>query len=164
VTGDERGSASAAADGGAGADLRASDAERDMVAAELGEHFQAGRLRQDEFDERVSAALAATTRRDLASLLADLPPREPGQVTQPAGGPPRRPSWAGYLPLAVPVLFVAVVAGGIAAHAGGPHGPHHWAGPWPLLWLWWAIPVAVIWMRRRLDRSARGGEGPGSWR
>ncbi|MGH3409695.1 MAG: DUF1707 SHOCT-like domain-containing protein, partial [Streptosporangiaceae bacterium] len=44
---------------GAGTELRASDAERDLVAAELGEHFQAGRLDQAEFDERVSAALRA---------------------------------------------------------------------------------------------------------
>src|SRR5207249_4813128 len=147
-------------------DLRVSDAERDVVAGELGEHFQAGRLSQDEFDERVSAALGARTRRDLGGLLADLPPREPGSLP---GSPPGRPAaagrprWAGYLPLAVPLLFTALIVAGFAAHAGS-HGPHHWGGPWPLLWLWWAIPAAAIWMRRRSARAADGDTERTSWR
>jgi len=33
-------------------DIRVSDAERDQAIAELSEHFQAGRLTQDEFDDR----------------------------------------------------------------------------------------------------------------
>jgi hypothetical protein len=126
-------------------DLRVSDAERDVVAAELGEHFQVGRLNQDEFDERLSAALTAKTRSDLSSLLADLPPRESVR-TAPLPAPPVAAGQAGrYLPLLVPLLFAVVLASGISSH--GPHGAHH--GPWPLLWLWWAVPAVVIWMRRR---------------
>ena len=34
--------------------LRVSDAERDAVVTELGEHFQQGRLDHAEFDERVT--------------------------------------------------------------------------------------------------------------
>jgi hypothetical protein len=164
MPGDEHGSSAAGGD----ADLRVSDAERDVVAAELGENFQAGRLSQDEFDERVSAALGARTRRDLGGLLADLPPRDPGQAGRPAARPATAWRPARYLPLVVPLLFTAVIAGGFWAHAGphGPHGMHHWGGPWPLLWLWVAIPAAVIWMRRHVTREARaaGGEGRGSWR
>lgn len=40
-------------------DLRVSDAERDAVVTELGEHFQQGRLDQAEFDERMTKALSA---------------------------------------------------------------------------------------------------------
>jgi hypothetical protein len=41
--------------------MRASDADRDAVVADLGEHFQAGRLTLAEFDERTDRALAART-------------------------------------------------------------------------------------------------------
>ncbi len=126
------------------------------MAAELGEHFQAGRLDQAEFDERVSAALRARTRRDLNGLLADLPRRQPGPEAT-AGAPGAvAAGWPGWrtpwLPL-VPLLFAAIVAAGFAA-GGGWHGAHHWgAGPWPLLWLWWLIPAALVLSRRRWARG-----------
>lgn len=56
--------------------LRASDAERDEAAGELGEHFAAGRLSRDTFMYRMNTALGARHRSDLPPLLADLPPRE----------------------------------------------------------------------------------------
>ena len=45
------------------ADIRLSDAERDQAITELGEHFQAGRLTQEEFDDRSGRALQARTGR-----------------------------------------------------------------------------------------------------
>ena len=64
--------------------LRVSDADRDRVAAELSEHFQAGRLTQDEFDERVGQAISARTQGDLDELLADLPSgRTAGSMPRP---------------------------------------------------------------------------------
>jgi Domain of unknown function (DUF1707) len=137
-------------------DLRVSDAERDVVAAELGEHFQVGRLNQDEFDERLTAALAAKTRGDLSALLTDLPQRDAVQVARPAQP---APSPARYLPLIVPLLFAVMVASGLSH--GGPHGAHH--GALPLLWLWWAVPAAIIWMRRRhaAEAGGPGDEGRG---
>jgi hypothetical protein len=53
--------------------LRVSDQERDQAAQELREHFAAGRLTQDELDERLQQAYAARTERELRALLADLP-------------------------------------------------------------------------------------------
>ena len=55
-------------------ELRASDRQRDDVAAELRDHFAEGRLTQEELDERVDAAYAARTQGELARLRADLPP------------------------------------------------------------------------------------------
>src|SRR6185437_7439074 len=135
---------------GNGAGLRASDAERDLVATELGEHFQAGRLDQAEFDERVGAALRARTRSDLSGLLSDLPRRGPLATGAVAAG---RPGWpAPWLPL-IPLLFAGIIAAGFAT-GGGWHGGHHWGGgPWPLLWLWWLIPVALVLTRRRWARG-----------
>jgi Domain of unknown function (DUF1707) len=57
----------------AGQAIRASDSERDQVAALLQRDFADGRLTQAEFGERVGAALAARTRGQLHALIADLP-------------------------------------------------------------------------------------------
>jgi hypothetical protein len=61
--------------------LRASDDERMRVVAELERHTAAGRLSLDEFSERVSRALAAATRHDLALVTSDLP-AEPASAAQ----------------------------------------------------------------------------------
>jgi Domain of unknown function (DUF1707) len=53
--------------------LRASDADRDRVAALLQEHHAEGRLSAEEFDERLDVALHARTLGELDELLADLP-------------------------------------------------------------------------------------------
>jgi hypothetical protein len=75
--------------------IRASDADRDRVAALLSEHHAAGRLTAEEFQERVDAALAAKTVGDLDALLADLPAidlyRLPAAGIKPAPPGPRRP-------------------------------------------------------------------------
>lgn len=55
------------------ADLKVSDAQRERAAQELREHFAAGRLTNDELDERVQRAYAARTEQQLHALVADLP-------------------------------------------------------------------------------------------
>jgi hypothetical protein len=52
---------------------RASDQQRDEAAQLLREHFAAGRLSQEELDERVQQAYAAKTEQQLQELLRDLP-------------------------------------------------------------------------------------------
>jgi uncharacterized membrane protein len=54
-------------------DLRVSDADREATAASLREHFALGRLSHEEFDQRLSAAFAAVTQRDLDAVTSDLP-------------------------------------------------------------------------------------------
>jgi hypothetical protein len=126
-------------------DLRVSDAERDAVVTELGEHFQQGRLDQPEFDERVTQALAAKTASDLDGLLADLPPVREAPVT------PQPITWARRLPILVPLLFAAVLIAG--SLAGSPH--HRWDGGSALWPLWWLVPILVLrfaWWRRAWQR------------
>ena len=53
--------------------VRASDADRDEVAARLREEFAAGRLSHDTFLFRMDAAIQARHQSDLVPLLADLP-------------------------------------------------------------------------------------------
>jgi hypothetical protein len=101
-------------------DLRISDADRDRALAELSEHFQAGRLDADEFEDRSGRALRARTARELTDLFADLP-RDRAQAPVPAvpglGAAPARFSrgpavLAGVVMVALVTFVVDVVAGG----------------------------------------------------
>ena len=53
--------------------LRIGDAERDAAAADLGEHYAAGRLTIDELNERLDAVFSAKTFGQLAKVMTDLP-------------------------------------------------------------------------------------------
>lgn len=62
-------------------ELRASDQQRERAALDLREHFAAGRITEDELDDRVQKAYAAQTQQELGQLTADLPklPATPSQ-------------------------------------------------------------------------------------
>jgi hypothetical protein len=64
--------------------LRVSDRERDETAQRLQAAFAEGRLDDDEFDERMRAALTARTETDLEKLTLDLPAGGPTPVRAPA--------------------------------------------------------------------------------
>lgn len=65
-------------------ELRVSDRDRDGVAQVLQAAFAEGRLDDDEFDERMRAALTARTGADLEKLTSDLP----AAVTNPVSRAP----------------------------------------------------------------------------
>jgi hypothetical protein len=68
--------------------LRIGDAERDAAAADLSEHFVAGRLSLDELHERLDAVFSAKTRGQLSRTMADLPgSRQPLRPVTPAADP-----------------------------------------------------------------------------
>ncbi len=54
-------------------DLRVSDQEREHAVQQLRDHFAAGRLTEDELNERVQAAYEARTQQQLRDILTDLP-------------------------------------------------------------------------------------------
>lgn len=64
--------------------LRIGDAERDVAAADLGEHYVAGRLTLDELHERLGSVFSAKTSGQLTRVMADLPrlrhPAAPGSA------------------------------------------------------------------------------------
>jgi hypothetical protein len=84
------------------ADLRIGTAERDQAATALGEHYSAGRLSTEEFDERVRLAYQARTRADLEPLFADLP------STQRETPRRHRPGFDRRLPLIVLVVAACI--------------------------------------------------------
>jgi len=132
------------------AEMRASDADRDAVLSELSEHFQAGRLMAEEFDERAGQALAARTHGELKNLLRDLPAARPGPrapVATSSSAPPQRPSWPALLPVgALAGIAVAVaVSVGVAHHRPG------------FLWLL----LLVLFVARRVIRCAGASKRSG---
>ena len=133
--------------------LRVSDADRDRAIAELSEHYQAGRLTTEEFEDRTGRALQARTTADLADLFTDLPRRQApmtgGTATSAASTPPASPAraWPARVPVA-PVAILAVVA--VLALLGGH--PFHVA---------WLPVVAIIVVR--LLVGGRGRRRCGRW-
>jgi len=79
--------------------IRASDADRDVVVDALREAYAEGRLTQDEWDERMSAAYASRTWGQLRELTVDLPVQPvlgadvPGRQLPVPAAPPAPPSW-----------------------------------------------------------------------
>jgi len=75
--------------------LRIGDAERDAAAADLGEHYAAGRLTLDELNERLETVFGARTYGQIARVMADLP--GPGRLAGFAV-PPRAPGYGWAAP------------------------------------------------------------------
>ena len=111
--------------------LRASDADRERVAARLREHYSDGRLSDDDLSDRVEAAYRASTTSELEKLTADLPapPRPPR--------PRRRSGFETSVRIhATTYLLVNLMLIAIWAAAGGGY---FWP-IWPILG--WGIGVA----------------------
>lgn len=76
---------------GAEAAILASNAERDAAAQRLQVAFAEQRLTDDEFDQRIRAALTARTTAELDQLTADLPAPAPGLSHAGLAAPGRKP-------------------------------------------------------------------------
>jgi hypothetical protein len=83
-------------------DVRASDAEREEVVTALRTHAGDGRLGIEELDQRIEAAYAAKTRRELVALTNDLP-----RAPRPLGD--QRREFAEHVRLYLTVMGLLVV-------------------------------------------------------
>jgi Domain of unknown function (DUF1707) len=111
-------------------DMRASDADRQEVVDRLRSALDEGRLKIDEYLERMSSAYQAVTYGDLAPLCADLPETAPPARRE--AGPPA-PSPAAQPPAAA------------ARHGAFASLP----GPLKVLWTIWFTAVSinvVVWV------------------
>jgi hypothetical protein len=122
--------------------LRAADSDRDRAAADLREHFAAGRLSEAEFSERLEAVYRATTLAELERLRADLP--DPRPLPVPAS--PRELARRRIYQDAGAVVIIDVGCVAIWA-ATGAHSEF-----WPI----WVILVSAL----RLARDAWRLLGP----
>ena len=144
--------------------IRASDADRDRVAALLREHHAAGRLTAEEFHDRMDRALEARTLGELDELLTDLPaidlyqlpdaslrraPPHLGQSLLPADSGGHSPArftpgtvamgvWAAATSALIAIWAVAAVVGG---------------GTWIPWWLVIALPWIWVVIRRSQRRE-----------
>lgn len=84
------------------------DAERAAACDLLSEHYSAGRLLVEEFDQRMESALNARTEADLARLLADLPATYYPDRTHRTAPPPQRRPPSGALVLLE--VFIATIS------------------------------------------------------
>lgn len=109
--------------------VRVGDADREAMADVLRQHYAAGRLDAQEFEERIERCLMAKTFSDLDGLLDDLPPLQP-PAPEPGPPPPDRgyvlPPWqpAYLIPVAIAFIALAVLT----------HGRLFWLF-WPLFFL-----------------------------
>jgi len=129
--------------------MRASDDDRQQVVDRLRGALADGRLKMDEFEERMGLALQAISYGDLAPLCADLPaagpmsaPEAPRQTLSAPSRALRRGALAD-LPIALRVLWtiwltavsINVVVWALVSATSG-----HLAYPWPL---WVAGPYGA---------------------
>jgi hypothetical protein len=128
--------------------IRASDADRDRIAAALGDHHADGRLTLEEFQERLDQAYAAKTLGELDDLMADLPRTDLSQLMgQPGGYPPPEGHRPGAMqapgggPSAIVRLWLVITYGFLALWLVSGAS----SGPWFLLI---AIPLAFVVVRR----------------
>jgi hypothetical protein len=128
--------------------MLASDADRDRVLQALQDAYVQGRLKHDELDQRLDAALRSRTTEELQSLLEDLRPRPAPPPAVPA--PPAQWQQQGLAPYLSwwPGLLIGVVVLSVVA------GPHNGGYMW-----WWVLFPAFFWFRggrrRYRDRYRR---------
>jgi hypothetical protein len=109
--------------------MRASDADRQEVIERLRSALDEGRLKMDEYLERMGLASEAVTYGDLAPLYADLPETGPVARREP-GAPPSAP------PAAQPPAASQAAAVSRRGFAGLP-------APLKVLWTIWGAIVSV---------------------
>ena len=135
---------------GSNVTTRASDADRDRIAAALGGHHAAGRLTLEEFKERLDAAYAAKTLGQLDDLMADLPgadlDRLPSASLRRAGDNPplaRQGSrasvevWRSWFAISIAVFMIWLLSGVAGA-------------PW---FLWVVVPLGALMLGRWIARG-----------
>jgi len=118
--------------------VRIGDAERDRAIASLGDHFAAGRLTAEEFDQRMDQALKARFNEDLEPLFADLPRTvEPDAQSNSNRQPDLHLAWSAMLWMAPLIVIFAVVAAVVLS------------APW-LVWIFlWVFLITGLFRRRR---------------
>jgi hypothetical protein len=90
--------------------IRIGDAEREAAATALGEHYAAGRLTKQEYDERAAVVWAAKTAMDMQPVFADLPSAHRRSPAIAAGEPSRER----FRPMAFPLFPLLAVIVGVA--------------------------------------------------
>jgi hypothetical protein len=155
--------------------MRASDADREQVVDRLRAALEDGRLKMEEFTERVGLAYGAVTYADLAKLHADLPlasrKAEPPRVDAPAPSPSVGAKRSAFADLPTPLkvlwtIWLAAVSINVVVWVLVTGTTGHLIYPWPV---WVAGPSGAALLgvsvpvlhNRRSRRSAPALRAPG---
>ena len=124
--------------------LRIGDAERDRAVAALGDHFAAGRLTNEEFEQRMEQAIKARFNDDLEPLFADLPRTVEPVAEQRSNRPSEAQlAWSVMMWLAPVFILCAVVAAVVLS------------APW-LVWIFlWVFLISGLFRHRRRSQGPR---------
>ncbi len=122
---------------------RIGDAEREVATARLGDHFAAGRLEHEEYDERLDAIWSARTRSDLDQLFWDLP----AAVAPMAPTTPARRGASGSWRLPIAMLLVGAALLAIALEVP-----------------WWGWLIAIVIVMKRPWAHGRNPHGRPGYR
>jgi hypothetical protein len=144
-----------------GPDLRIGDSEREAAAALLREHYAQGRLSLEEFNQRIDATFAATTRRQLDQVSQDLPHlgRPPAGLPHSGQGQRRERSRRGYR-YAPRFLRLVPIIVALATLWLLTFGLHLRAFPWPgRLAIFLAVLAFARGIMRWMWRQASGARG-----
>lgn len=150
-------------------DLRASDADRQQVVERLRGALDEGRLKMDEYLERMGLAYEAVTYGDLVPLYRDLPEARP--VAKPQDAPPQAPvpapqadvvSRGAFASLPTPLkvlwtIWLTVVSINVVVWVLVSATTAHLIYPWPL-WVagpWGAVLLGVSVGVTQIRRSRR---------
>jgi hypothetical protein len=129
--------------------MRASDNDRQQVVDRLRAALEDGRLKLEEFTERVGLAYQAVTYGDLAKLHADLPAASPEEEPRPARAPAAAPAVvarrSGYADLPTPLkvlwtIWLAAVSVNVVVWVLVVGTSGHFIYPWPV---WVAGPYGA---------------------
>jgi hypothetical protein len=144
--------------------MRASDDDRQQVVHRLQAALEEGRLKLDEFTDRVGLAYQAVTYGELAKVHADLPPASTQDVPRPVAAkvasPARAAKSSAFADLPAPLkvlwtIWLAAVSINVVVWVLVVGTKGHWVYPWPL-WVagpygaaLLAVSVPVVQSRRR---------------
>jgi Domain of unknown function (DUF1707) len=131
-----------------GFNVRAGDADRDAIAAQLREHYADGRLTLDELNERLDQAFAAKTRADLDVVMRDLPHAGWPVAGLPSGGFSNT-AWQG------PARY-----SGSDWHSGSSRQGRSCGGFAPLMGLMWVFVILAVVLLSSGGLFGVGGDRP----
>jgi hypothetical protein len=149
--------------------MRASDHDRQEVVDRLSGALEDGRLKVDEFEDRVGLAYQAVTDGDLAPLYADLPAagsRTGREAAPPALAPPACVRWQGVLadlPTTLKVLWtiwLTAVLINLVVWALVSGASAHLVYPWPL-WVAGPYGAALFAVSAGVTQIRRGRRSAG---
>lgn len=139
-----------------GADVRASDVDRDATAKILRQHYAEGRLDGQEFNERIDHCYAAKYVGELKVLTSDLPREEaPKPAPEPASDSYRRyrgrpPGWK--LAVVLPIVVALIVISALT-------GTHLFFLAWPLFFFFFFRPFGRFGCGRPFGRTVHTSQG-----